>query len=66
MKHRYPDKRPPVADDRVRMMQQLYMCTPQILKLLDVTTLRQRYPRLPAKEVEYQLTIALQKRAAEL
>lgn len=58
----YGSSQPSLASDKARMMDFLYSCREHILAATTLEDLRRMYPRQPAREVEYALTIAKQRR----
>lgn len=64
--NRFAPAAPTGADQKVSLIRQLYECRPHMLALYTVDELRRRYSKVPARVVEYELTIARQKRAGEV
>lgn len=62
---RFADKRESAASAKARLQTMLYACTPVALAGYTADSLAATH-RVPVKECEYHLTIARQKRAAEL
>lgn len=53
------------ADQKVELIQQLWNCRPHMLDTYTVEALQRRYPKVPAKVVEYEFIRARQNRAGE-
>lgn len=62
---KYPDKKEGQANARARLTQLLYACRPHMLATFTPDHLAATH-NVPVKECEYALTIARQKRAAEI
>lgn len=63
---RYGTNPETVAEARARLVQLLYCCRPHMLDVHTVDSLARTHSKVPLREIEYQLTIARQKRAGEL
>lgn len=62
---RFASKQTTGADQKCSLVRQLYECRPHMLDVYTLEELCRRYPKVDARVVEYELTIARQKRAGE-
>lgn len=64
--NRFAQKQTTGADQKTRLVSQLWQCRPHMLDTYTVEGLQRQFPKVDARVVEYELTVVRQKRAGEV